>query len=156
MRQFYFHQRNGIYYAELVTPEGYKLPAKSTGTTNRDEALLKIAEWLKSGIPSGRAREPRPIEEIAGIETVMKAMRRAGLNADDALRIVSTLKGMGLIDIAAVKNTGREAVSFVWFLESFWDYDKSEYIQDRLAALSMGTVSQKGMPVKIKNGLEHI
>ena len=35
--------------------------------------------------------------------------------------------------MAAVKNTGRGAVPFVEFLESFWDYDTSEYIRDRLA-----------------------
>jgi integrase len=40
---------------------------------------------------------------------------------------------MGLIDISAVKNTGRGAIPFIKFLESFWDYDKSEYIQERLA-----------------------
>jgi integrase len=39
---------------------------------------------------------------------------------------------MGLIDISAVKNTGRGAIPFVDFLISFWDYDKSEYIQDKL------------------------
>jgi len=40
---------------------------------------------------------------------------------------------MGLIDVAAVKNTGKGAVPFVQFLESFWDYDKSEYIRDWLS-----------------------
>ncbi|GBU27126.1 hypothetical protein R84B8_00649 [Treponema sp. R8-4-B8] len=40
---------------------------------------------------------------------------------------------MGLIDIAVVKNTGRGAVPFTDYLESFWDYDKSEYIKDRLS-----------------------
>jgi len=55
------------------------------------------------------------------------------VDSDDALRIVSALKSMELIDISAVKNTGRGAVTFIKFLESFWDYDKSEYIQERLA-----------------------
>ena len=49
------------------------------------------------------------------------------------MKIVSTLKGLGFIDIAAVKNTGRGAVPFIDFLLAFWDYDKSEYIQDKLA-----------------------
>jgi integrase len=59
MRRYYLHTRkNGIFYAELVTPEGNKLTARSTGTKSRDEALLIIAKWLESGIPTGRVRKP--------------------------------------------------------------------------------------------------
>jgi len=32
---------------------------------------------------------------------------------------------MGLIDISAVKNTGRGAVPFIQFFETFWDFDQS-------------------------------
>jgi hypothetical protein len=60
MRRYYLHTRNGIFYAELVTPEGRKLAARSTGTTTEDEALLVVAEWLKNGVPSGRDRNHRP------------------------------------------------------------------------------------------------
>jgi len=73
------------------------------------------------------------MEEAAGIESAIKAIRRANLDPDDTMRIVRTLKGMGLIDVAAVRNTGRGAVPFAAFLESFWDYEKSEYIRDRLS-----------------------
>jgi hypothetical protein len=55
------------------------------------------------------------------------------LNVDDAITIVEVLKKLNLIDIAAVKNIGAGAVNFVQFLETFWDYDESPYIQDRLA-----------------------
>lgn len=60
MRRYYLHTRhNGIFYTELVDPQtGVKLTARSTGTKNRDEALLIIAEWLKSGIPTGRSVNP--------------------------------------------------------------------------------------------------
>ena len=45
--------------------------------------------------------------------------------------VVSALKGMGLIDIVAVSNSGRGAVSFAEFVEQFWDYDNSEYIKSQ-------------------------
>ncbi|GHV31532.1 hypothetical protein AGMMS4952_20440 [Spirochaetia bacterium] len=49
MRRYYLHTRHhGIFYAELVTLEGCKLTARSTGTRDRDEAMLKIAEWLRA------------------------------------------------------------------------------------------------------------
>jgi len=133
MRRYYLHTRhNGTFYAELVTPEGNKLTARSTGTKNRDEALLVIAEWLKSGIPTGRVRKPRTLEAAAGIENILKAVRRTELNSDDALRIVQALKDQELIDIAAVKPS-KGAASFTEFLEVFWDYENSPYIREKRA-----------------------
>jgi integrase len=134
-REYYLHKRkNGIYYVEFIDKvSGSKLSARSTGETEKLKAQVKAELWKISGIPTGRLKKPRPIEEAAGIESCIKLIRRSELNSDDALRIVSTLKSMGLIDIAAVKNTGRGAVPFIQFLETFWDYDKSEYIRDRLS-----------------------
>jgi hypothetical protein len=53
MRQYYFFRRKGIYYAELVTEAGYRLPAKSTKTRNRDEAAMIVGDWIKNGLPTG-------------------------------------------------------------------------------------------------------
>ena len=134
-REYYLHKRkNGIFYVEYINPENReKMSARSTGETDRLKAQVKAELWKVNGIPTGRKQAPRPIQEAAGIETVIRVIRKSEINADDALRIVSTLKSMGLIDIAAVKNTGRGAVSFADFLQAFWNYDKSEYIQDKLA-----------------------
>jgi len=134
MRRYYLHTRhNGILYAELVDPQtGRKLTARSTGTKDRDEALLKVAEWLKSGIPTGKARKPRSLETVAGLENILMAIRRADLNSDDALRVVQALRDRGLIDIAAVKS-GKGSVLFTEFLEEFWDYEASPYIREKLA-----------------------
>ena len=134
MRRYYLHTRhNGTFYVELIDPQtGVKLTARSTGTKNRDEALLKIAEWLKSGIPTGRIRKPRTLEAAAGIENILKAIRRTELNSDDALRIVQALKDRELIDIAAVKS-GKGSVSFTEFLEEFWDFEASPYIREKRA-----------------------
>ena len=133
-REYYLHKRqSGIYYVEFIDKvSGKKLTARSTGETNKTKTQFKAELWQTQGVPTGRLRKPRPIEETAGVESVTRAIRRAGLNSDDALRIVSTLKGMRLIDIAAVKNTGRGAVPFIGFLESFWGYDKSEHTRDQL------------------------
>jgi len=132
MRRYYLHTRhNGVIYAELVDPQtGTKLNARSTGTKDRDEALLKIAEWLKSGIPTGRIRKPRTLEAAAGIENILKVMRGTDLNSDDALRIVQALKDRGLVDIPVVKSS-KGAVSFTEFLEEFWDYEAFVHIQQK-------------------------
>jgi integrase len=133
-RDYYLHQRNGIFYVEFINLEnGKKLTAKSTGETDQIKAQVKAELWKVNGLPVRELNKPRPIVEIAGIESIIKAIRKSELSAEDALRIVSTLQSIGLVDISAVKNTGRGAVPFVQFLETFWDFDKSEYIQDRLA-----------------------
>ena len=134
-REYYLHKRkSGVYYVEFTDKaSGKKLSARSTGETDKVKAQVKAELWKIQGIPTGRLGRPRPIEEAAGVESAIKAIRRAALNPDDALRVVSALKSMGLIDVAAVKSTGRGAIPFAEFLESFWDYDKSEYIRDRLS-----------------------
>jgi integrase len=133
-REYYLHQRHGIYYAEFIDKAtGKKLSARSTGETDRRKAEIKCGVWAATGIPTGKGKKPRPIAEAAGIETIIGIIRKSGLNSDDALKIVETLKKLELIDIAAVKNTGAGAVNFVLFLENFWDYDKSEYIRDKLS-----------------------
>ena len=134
MRRYYLHTRhNGIIYAELIDPEtGTKLSARSTRTKSRDEALLIVAEWLKSGIPTGKAQKPRTLEAAAGIETILKIIRRAELNKDDALRIIQILKDRELTDINAVKPC-KGIILFLEFLEEFWDYESSPYIREKLA-----------------------
>jgi len=134
MRRFYLHVRhNGIFYAELVDPQtGIKLTARSTGTKKRDEALLIIADWLKTGIPTGRIKKPRSIEAAASIEAILKIIRRAELNTDDALRIIQVLKDRELTDVSVVK-PGKGSVLFTEFLEEFWDYEYSPYIKEKLA-----------------------
>ena len=132
-RDYYLHKRHGIYYAEFIDRvSGGKIPARSTGERELIKAQLRAELWKANGIPSGKAGNTRPLEEAISIGNLIKSIRRADINADDALRIVTTLKSMGLIDIAVVKNTGKGAVPFIRFLETFWDYDKSEYIRDKL------------------------
>jgi hypothetical protein len=133
-REYYLHKRQGgIFYVEFVDQEtGRKLSARSTGEKDLIKAQVKAELWKINGIPTGRLRQPRPLTIAIGLDAIIKSIRKTDLNADDALHIVSTLKNMGLIDIAAVRNTGQSAIPFVQFLERFWDYDKSEYIRDRL------------------------
>jgi integrase len=133
MRQFYLHPRNGIFYVEFVDPStGIRLSARSTGTKNRDEALIKASEWLKSGIPTGPKRQTRLLETAIGIENILKSIKKTDLTVDDAMRIVTTLKNRELVDIPVVRG-GNEKVLLTDFLELFWTYDKSPYIKEKLA-----------------------
>ena len=95
--------KNGIYYAEFVDLEKQvKTVTRSTGKTSRKEAEIQCRYWLEHGFPSDDEKKPRPIAEIAGLASIVKAIRKADLTADDAITIVEALKKLNLIDIAAV------------------------------------------------------
>jgi integrase len=133
MRPYYLHRRSGVWYAELVELEtGRKLTARSTGTQNRDEAILTVAEWRKNGVPTGRQRKPRPLELAAEIGSILRAIRKADLLSEDAMRIVNALKDRGLIDVSATKS-GPGSILLSEYLETFWDYYASPYIKEKLA-----------------------
>jgi integrase len=133
MRRFYLYERRGTFYASLINPEtGIPLTAKSTGTKNRDEALLVIAEWLKNGVPQGKKKQAKTVVHIADYKALIKAVREIDLSADEALAIAEALKARGLIDVGITKaGPGRQEL--VPFLLDFWNFDRSPYIRDKLA-----------------------
>src|SRR5690606_6709443 len=51
---------------------------------------------------------------------------------DDAMSIVAALKDRGLIDVTAVKS-GQGSQDFITFLETFWNYESSPYVREKLA-----------------------
>jgi len=133
MRRYYLHTRNNVFYAELVNPEtGKRLTARSTGKTERDDAMLVVAQWLRDGIPVGKMRRPRPVSVAIGLDSILSSIRKTELNSDDAMAVVTALKERGLIDVTAVKS-GKGSEDFILFLQTFWDYDSSPYVREKLA-----------------------
>jgi integrase len=131
MRRYYLHQRKGVYYAELVTTEGHKLTARSTGKATEDEALLVVSKWLAEGIP-GKGEKSRSVETVIGLAGILKAIRKTDLDGNDAMKIVNALKERGLIDVSIVR-AGNGAMVFMEFLEEFWDYTSSPYVREKKA-----------------------
>ena len=132
MRRYYLHKRNGVFYAELVTKEGHKLTARSTGKATEDEALLVVSKWLAEGIPSGEGGKARPVESVIGLAGILKAIQKNDLDGNDAMKIVNALKTKNLIDVSIVK-AGNGARVFTEFLEEFWDYTSSPYVREKKA-----------------------
>ena len=133
MRRYYLHARNGVFYAALIDQEtGLPLTAKSTGTKNRDEALLTIADWLKNGIPKGKQKKPRTLSQLSDLKSILKACRTVDLTAEDALGIAEALKSRGLLELGFSKAySGQKTLTS--FLKEFWNYENSPYIRDKLA-----------------------
>jgi integrase len=130
MRRFYLHQRSGIYYAQLIDPKTHKcLTARSTGQKDPDEARLVVLEWLRSGVPSGAKGRPRPSAEVFTTVQLLEGLRTATLGREEIEKIVSILKGRGLI-VSAVVAGAPGAVLFDEYLRTFWSYERSPYVKD--------------------------
>jgi hypothetical protein len=130
MRRYYLHTRKGIYYAEIVTPQGNRLSARSTKKTTEDEALLVVSKWLSEGIP--KKGKEKPVETLIGLSEILKGIRKTDLDGNDAMKIVETLKKKELIDVSVVKG-GNGAVLFTEYLDQFWDYYSSPYVKAKKA-----------------------
>lgn len=126
---YYLHKRKDVYYAELVTPDGYKLSPKSTGKTTEKEALLVVSEWLTKGLPAKDGKSKKSFDSIIGLDGILKAIRKNDLDGVDAMKIVNELKKQKLIDVSIVK-AGKGAKLFTDFLLEFWDYDTSPYVKE--------------------------
>ena len=132
MRPFYLYQRpSGVWYAEFMNPHtGARLASKSTGSSNRDDAALIAAGWVRNGLPTpGKARK---LESLLAVDAILRSVKEAPLNQADALRIVEALRSRGLVQVETRATTGPAVQLFAAWLEAFWSYD-SPYIRERLA-----------------------
>jgi integrase len=156
MRQkFYIFKRKGnpLYYARFINEAGETITTRSTDCTNRDAAVFTVSNWLRDGLPPNRKRgnKPRLIETEASLQSILSEIAKATtLDTNAALEIVKALRERGLIDTPAVK-AGPGKDEFVAFLEKFWDYDKSPYVQEKLAhgqRISKNHCQQKTMNIQ--------
>jgi hypothetical protein len=133
MRQFSVFRRSatGLYYVQFRDPEtGLRLGRRALGTADRDQALLRVAEWMREGIPAPKEGR-RSLERTFSIESILRALHDAPLTDGDASRIVADLRARGLLDKKG--NTSPKAAKpFGAWLQDFWKYD-STYTQERLA-----------------------
>ncbi|GHT84743.1 hypothetical protein FACS1894137_08150 [Spirochaetia bacterium] len=137
MRQFYLYRRigNSSFYARFINEAGATLTTRSTQCTSRDEAVFKVSGWLRDGLPPNRKRgnKKRRVEAEAGLQAILASIGKTDtLDADAAFEIIKALRDRGLIDTPAVRS-GPGKAGFIPFLEKFWDYEKSEYVREKLA-----------------------
>ena len=133
MRQFSVFMRSatGLYYVQFRDPDtGLRLGRRSLATADRDQALLRVAEWMRDGIPAPKEGR-RSLEHTFTLESVLHALHDAPLTAGDASRIVADLRARGLLDKRGNTNP-KTSEPFGTWLRDFWKYD-STYICERLA-----------------------
>jgi integrase len=152
MRQFSFYRREGIFYVRFRDPLSKKrLPGRSTGKDNRDEALLVVHRWLEKGLPPPvtallpvkQALKPKAVSTHLEISQLLTELTVANLDQQDVKKIEAILVDKGLISLMVLKNSP-EIELFGNFLTRFWTYDESPYVRERLShKLRMGRTHTK-------------
>jgi hypothetical protein len=127
VRQYYLHTRNCIYYVQFTDMATQKrLSAVSTGITNRNDAIMVVALWLKEGIPQRQTRHEdkpnRSLETVLNTNQVLLALKQIEFSAQDISKIEKTLKDRGLVE-TIIKKGSEEAELITNYLSRFWDYD---------------------------------
>ncbi|MCF7951453.1 MAG: site-specific integrase [Spirochaetaceae bacterium] len=135
MRRFYLFKRKGRpnYYVQFTNPKtGESLPMKSTGTPDKSEAAIVVADWIKNGIPEGATRSRREAVDSLALSTLLFTIRETDLRPEDTRRILKALESKGLVE--SYRIAGEEkGPRLLDFLEEFWDYERSRYVRYRLS-----------------------
>ena len=132
-KSYSLHKRGHVYYVQFWNPATARFTsARSTNKKDRDEAILTVAQWLRDGVPNQRTEKKRNIQELLDIDSLIATIRGSNLAPNDGLRIVETLRDLGLIESITIK-TRTSSELFIPFLKRFWNYDESPYIREKLA-----------------------
>lgn len=117
-RKFYY-----VAYKNQLT--GKALPAISTKQEKYDDAVATAFDWLKNGVPKDNkvlSFKKYSLRDMAD---------EVDLNSDDAEYICKKLKQRNLIKDYILPNT-KKAILLKDYLLTHWDWDRSEYIQEKL------------------------
>ncbi len=144
MKPFYLYRRDGgIYYAEYNDPITHRrCGIRSLGTTDKEEALAK-AWTLLDNIPK---KNTKPSE----VMNIISVLSKKTLSFEEAsmLQAVIQAKCPELRPTVSVQSVAASPVSdssehsafipqkktpLLAYIADFWDYEKSEYIRDKIA-----------------------
>jgi integrase len=104
---------------------GSYLTPISTGQTTEAAAVKTAFEWYRGGIPrKGGVMDCKQY-------TLQAMAKNADVNRTDAEFIVKELQRRGFLKTAVLANTKQDR-DFVEFLSTFWDFDSSPYIREKL------------------------
>jgi len=115
-----------FYYVAFKNEEtGDYLPAISTKHETESGAVSTALQWLKDGIP--QKGDTVPLKKYS----LRDMARKTDISKSDCEFICKELKRRGLLK-SFILTESRQAVGLIEFLLEFWDWEKSDYIRERL------------------------
>lgn len=121
---------NGVYYAELLLPDGSHANKKSTGCRNRAEAEKVVMGWVVNGNIPARINGKKDSKTNVDKITFFNNLKTYDFSSDEVLKIVQTLQDRNLLQSFVMTNTP-QSKPIEEYLEEFWDYDKSPYVREK-------------------------
>lgn len=121
---------NGVYYAELLLPDGSHANKKSTGCRNRAEAEKVVMGWVVNGNIPARINGKKDSKTNVDKITFFNNLKTYDFSSDEVLKIVQTLQDRNLLQSFVMANTP-QSKPIEEYLEEFWDYDKSPYVREK-------------------------
>jgi integrase len=95
---------------------------------------MVVLDWLNNGIPQKTPEKEAsvPLKSVFTMSRILDGLKKATVTTQDVVKIEKILRDQGLIKhIAYTDNVGVEL--FTEFLEKFWDYERSPYVQEKIA-----------------------
>jgi integrase len=103
---------------------GDYLPPLSTKKKTKEEAQKIAFQWLKEGVQ--KKQEKTTVQNLS-----LKNAARKVESEDEAKIIIGELKRSGLVKTFVLNNT-EQAEDFISFLKTFWNWEISPYINEKL------------------------
>lgn len=126
-----YKKPSGIYYAELLLPDGSRANRKSTGTTNKTEAEKIVMSWVVNGnIPVRTNSKEQNVVTVDKL-SLFNCLRISPLNLEDIKTILRILTERKFIKSAVLFNSP-ESQLIENYLCEFWDFEKSPYVKEKL------------------------
>jgi len=132
---FKYKKEGGVYYAQFDDPETGRTLHRSTGSKDRDQAAVITARWLAEGVPT-RGKAKKPLADIFTFSALKAHMEKTyssgGIDEAQAVELCKALKKWGLVSFG-ISPAGAGKQDFIKYLYDFYDFDNSEYLEDKRA-----------------------
>lgn len=115
-----------FYYVRFKNSEGKYLSAVSTQEADYDKAVSVSLKWYASGQINSK-QKTQEIKE----KSFLQNLRNADISESEAPKILELLKQRGILK-SYVQSGSKNDVNFAEFLKTYWSWEKSEYIQEKL------------------------
>lgn len=136
MRPYYIYRTcRGIYYVQFFNElTGKRGSPRSTFQRTYPDALKVVCNWLQKGLPSPEGR--KPIQTVATVQAFLDLVQHGKLGSSELQRIQKVFATQG-ISVSSEANTvvtpkQPPKTPLISFLDTFWNYESSPYIKDKL------------------------
>ena len=144
-----FKKSNGYYYVQFLLADGSRSQNKSTGTKDRKEAESIAMRWAVLGDIPERINSKAEKAKSQSVDRIsfFNSMSTYDFSPDEIDKMISIMQKRGFI-LSAVKPNSKQSIPIEEFLDEFWNYEKSPYVQELVGKTINGIVESITTPLK--------